>query len=71
MRVNTNRRNPGAVVRYIVSRLEFPRRRAQAAAAPSSIVAAHSDVADTEPRQPSTPAARGVGPPSRAAGPDE
>ena len=26
MRVNTNRRNPGAVVRYIVSRLENPRR---------------------------------------------
>ena len=25
MRVNTNRRNPGAVVRYIVSRLENPR----------------------------------------------
>jgi shikimate kinase len=25
VRVNTNRRNPGAVVRYIVSRLEDPR----------------------------------------------
>ena len=27
IRVNTNRRNPGAVVRYIVSRLENPARR--------------------------------------------
>ena len=26
MRVNTNRRNPGAVVRYIVERLENPDR---------------------------------------------
>lgn len=56
IRVNTNRRNPGAVVRYIVSRLENPtapvrRRRRQAwrrsAAAPAQIepatVAGQSD----------------------------
>lgn len=29
MRVDTNRRNPGAVVRYIVSRLQAPAQAAQ------------------------------------------
>ena len=33
IRVNTNRRNPGAVVRYIVSRLENPRSRTRRDAA--------------------------------------
>ena len=34
MRVNTNRRNPGAVVRYIVERLENPDAAGPAAAPP-------------------------------------
>ena len=40
IRVNTNRRNPGAVVRYIVSRLENPAPTpASSAPAPSTVVA--------------------------------
>ena len=39
MRVNTNRRNPGAVVRYIVSRLENPHAAEAAAPTPSPAVA--------------------------------
>ena len=42
MRVNTNRRNPGAVVRYIVERLENPECAASAAAAPPSTVASRT-----------------------------
>ena len=54
IRVNTNRRNPGAVVRYIVSRLENPdapttTTQTQAATAPPSVVAPHAGVVGAEP----------------------
>ena len=50
MRVNTNRRNPGAVVRYIVRRLENPYRRArQRARDGAPVVAPLPGVADSSP----------------------
>ena len=68
IRVNTNRRNPGAVVRYIVSRLENPRaedappkpRRAPSDVAPLTGVADAEPVRGHHPRQPG-----GIGPPCR------
>ena len=70
MRVNTNRRNPGAVVRHIVSRLENPRaddappkpkprRRRRPSWRRTPIVV------DAEPPTTSTAQSCGVGPPSR------
>ena len=41
MRVNTNRRNPGAVVRHIVHRLELRRAGAAAGRAPPQARVAH------------------------------
>lgn len=73
IRVNTNRRNPGAVVRYIVNRLENPEpprrrrppwRRAAAPAAQPTVAAAPDAVppapapADRPPVTPATLAAR-------------
>ena len=46
MRVNTNRRNPGAVVRYIVEHLENPAAAKTAAAPPPPVMAAWSVVAE-------------------------
>ena len=59
LRVNTNRRNPGAVVRYIVDRLENSEIVAPTAAAPPSTVASNSDDADTGTDDRGAPVARG------------
>jgi shikimate kinase len=65
MRVNTNRRNPGAVVRYIVSRLEnpgsqapspTPARRRRPSCAPVSLTPSPSE--DTTPATPAALARR-------------
>lgn len=73
IRINTNRRNPGAVVRYIVGRLENPdlprrrrppwRRPTTVAAAPDALVNAPEPLRPAEPVTPATLAARrpGVG----------
>ena len=71
IRVNTNRRNPGAVVRYIVSQLENPAHRRRPtqdrAEASPPVVASRAGVPDAEPvrgsQHPGQPG--GVGPPSR------
>jgi len=61
IRVNTNRRNPGAVVRYIVSRLQDPqpcgRRRPPWRRAPSSLMPTESPSPTGPPPTPATPAA--------------
>jgi shikimate kinase len=64
IRVNTNRRNPGAVVRYIVSRLQDPhpcgprgRRRPPWRRAPSSLTPAETESRPGPPPTPATPAA--------------
>jgi len=61
IRVNTNRRNPGAVVRYIVSRLQDPqpcgRRRPPWRRAPSSLTPPQSLSPAGPPPTPATPAA--------------
>jgi shikimate kinase len=61
IRVNTNRRNPGAVVRYIVSRLEDPqrcnRRRPPWRRAPVSPVTSAPEPRTGPPPTPATPAA--------------
>src|ERR1700757_4279163 len=62
--VNTNRRNPGAVVRYIVSRLQDPqscgprgRRRPPWRRAPSSLTPTETESRAGPPPTPATPAA--------------
>jgi shikimate kinase len=65
IRVNTNRRNPGAVVRYIVARLQDPqscapgrgRRRPPWRRGPSSLTPAETQAAAGPPPTPATPAA--------------
>jgi shikimate kinase len=64
IRVNTNRRNPGAVVRYIVSRLQDPhpcgprgRRRPPWRRAPSSLTPTETESRPGPPPTPATPAA--------------
>jgi shikimate kinase len=61
IRVNTNRRNPGAVVRYIVSRLQDPqpcgRRRPPWRRSPSSLTPAETSTPAGPPPTPATPAA--------------
>jgi shikimate kinase len=64
IRVNTNRRNPGAVVRYIVSRLQDPqscgprgRRRPPWRRAPSSLTPTETESRAGPPPTPATPAA--------------
>jgi shikimate kinase len=59
MRVNTNRRNPGAVVRHIVSRLEDNscRRRAPWRRSPAPPKTARSEAKTAAPPTPATPAA--------------
>jgi shikimate kinase len=65
IRVNTNRRNPGAVVRYIVSRLQDPqpcgpgrgRRRPPWRRAPSSLTPSPAESPTGPPPTPATPAA--------------
>jgi shikimate kinase len=65
IRVNTNRRNPGAVVRYIVSRLQDPqgcgpgrgRRRPPWRRAPSSLTPSPAEAPTGPPPTPATPAA--------------
>ncbi len=65
IRVNTNRRNPGAVVRYIVARLQDPqgcgpgraRRRPPWRRAPSSLAPTESQSPAGPPPTPATPAA--------------
>ncbi|MBV8180458.1 MAG: shikimate kinase [Mycobacterium sp.] len=65
IRVNTNRRNPGAVVRYIVSRLQDPqacgpgraRRRPPWRRAPSSLTPNTPEAQAGPPPTPATPAA--------------
>jgi shikimate kinase len=61
IRVNTNRRNPGAVVRYIVSRLQDPqpcsRRRPPWRRAPSSLTPTETTSPAGPPPTPATPAA--------------
>ena len=65
IRVNTNRRNPGAVVRYIVSRLQDPqacgpgggRRRPPWRRAPSSLAPSTPESQAGPPPTPATPAA--------------
>jgi len=63
LRVNTNRRNPGAVVRYIVARLQDPqgcgrgRRRPPWRRAPSSLTPAAPESPAGPPPTPATPAA--------------
>jgi shikimate kinase len=64
IRVNTNRRNPGAVVRYIVSRLQDPqscgprgRRRPPWRRAPSSLIPTETESRAGPPPTPATPAA--------------
>ncbi len=61
LRVNTNRRNPGAVVRYIVDRLENSEIVASTAASPSSTVASNAYDADTGPDDRGAPVACGTG----------
>lgn len=62
VRVNTNRRNPGAVVNYIVSRLEDPgtagrgRRRAPWRRTAPSALEDNPDTAPQKPASPPTPA---------------
>jgi shikimate kinase len=65
MRVNTNRRNPGAVVRHIVSRLENPqaakpkpRRKRRPGCGRSPISLAPSSTDDSPPPSPAAVAAR-------------
>ena len=64
IRVNTNRRNPGAVVRYIVARLQDPhpcgprsRRRPPWRRAPSSLIPSETESRPGPPPTPATPAA--------------
>jgi shikimate kinase len=65
IRVNTNRRNPGAVVRYIVARLQDPqscgtgrgRRRPPWRRAPSTLTPAETQAPAGPPPTPATPAA--------------
>jgi shikimate kinase len=61
IRVNTNRRNPGAVVRHIVSRLQDPqscgRRRPPWRRSPSSLTQTASESQPGPPPTPATPAA--------------
>ena len=61
IRVNTNRRNPGAVVRYIVSRLQDPqpcgRRRPPWRRSPSSLTPTETQSPAGPPPTPATPAA--------------
>ena len=61
IRVNTNRRNPGAVVRYIVSRLQDPqpcgRRRPPWRRSPSSLTTTETQSPAGPPPTPATPAA--------------
>lgn len=66
IRVNTNRRNPGAVVRHIISRLENPQpprrrrppwRRSPSAAEKRSTPQSSADTAESTPVTPATPAA--------------
>jgi len=61
IRVNTNRRNPGAVVRYIVSRLQDPqpcgRRRPPWRRSPSSLTPTETQSPPGPPPTPATPAA--------------
>jgi shikimate kinase len=61
IRVNTNRRNPGAVVRHIVSRLQDPqscgRRRPPWRRSPSSLTQSASESQPGPPPTPATPAA--------------
>jgi shikimate kinase len=63
IRVNTNRRNPGAVVRYIVSQLQDPqlcgpgRRRPPWRRAPSSLTPSTPESPAGPPPTPATPAA--------------
>ena len=71
IRINTNRRNPGAVVRYIVGRLENPepprrrrppwRRPAATAAAPDAPASTPQPSESTAPVTPATLAARRAG----------
>jgi shikimate kinase len=71
IRINTNRRNPGAVVRYIVGRLENPepprrrrppwRRPPASASAPDALTSASEPSGPTEPVTPATLAARRAG----------
>jgi shikimate kinase len=70
LRVNTNRRNPGAVVRYVASRLENPdqRRRRPAWRRPATPASTVADTATESPVTPSaTPAATPVTPATLAA----
>lgn len=60
IRVNTNRRNPGAVVRYIVTRLEAARRNEPASGPQPPAAAAPADPPSTPPT-PATMAARQTG----------
>lgn len=64
IRVNTNRRNPGAVVRYIVSRMQDPqpcgprgRRRPPWRRTPSSLTPTETESRPGPPPTPATPAA--------------
>jgi shikimate kinase len=71
IRINTNRRNPGAVVRYIVGRLENPepprrrrpswRRPAAIAVAPDALESTPEPSGPAEPVTPATLAARRAG----------
>jgi shikimate kinase len=67
IRVNTNRRNPGAVVRHIVARLEDPcakaRRRRRPSWRRSPISLAPNDSAADQPPSPAAVAARAKGRP--------
>ena len=68
MRINTNRRNPGAVVRHIVQRMETANARPSAAAAapPAGVApAAHRPQPSTHHR--GAAESRGAGPSSRGA----
>src|SRR6202171_2061993 len=74
LRVNTNRRNPGAVVRYIVSELDNPqpsassrrRRRAAWRRSPASPEQSHPATVAAQPTTPPTPATPAALAPRRA-----